>query len=144
MILRAGIAADIEAMVSLHATGFETGWGTPTLAEFVHSDFVIVAGEPISGFIVARKALDEAEIITLVVDPAAQRAGQGHALLTHLMSKLLKAGVDRIFLEVACDNVAAIGLYKTAGFSQIGLRKAYYQRASGPACDALVMSKQVA
>jgi [ribosomal protein S18]-alanine N-acetyltransferase len=144
MIVRAGIAADVEAMARLHATGFEPGWDGATLAELVHNDCVIVAGEPVTGFIVAREALDEAEIITLVVDPARQRAGQGHALLTHLMSKLLKAGVDRVFLEVARDNVAAIGLYETAGFSQIGLRKAYYQRVSRPACDALVMSKQLA
>ena len=45
-------------------------------------------------------------------------------------------GVRKIFLEVRISNTAAIRLYETCGFEQVGERKKYY---SDPVEDALVM-----
>ena len=44
-----------------------------------------------------------------------------------------------VFLEVRTDNEAAIGLYRSAGFVNVGLRKRYY-RVSG--ADAYTMRRQ--
>ena len=48
-------------------------------------------------------------------------------------------GAETLFLEVAVDNVAALGLYTALGFAETGRRKAYYARAGGPAADALIL-----
>ena len=49
-------------------------------------------------------------------------------------------GAEALFLEVAEDNTAAIGLYQSARFSWAGRRPGYYQRAE-EATDALVMRR---
>ena len=42
-------------------------------------------------------------------------------------------------IEVRPSNVAAIALYRGAGFSEVGKRRGYYQGANGSE-DALVMA----
>ena len=77
----------------------------------------------------------EYEIHTIGVDPAYQGNGIGRGLLIRLL-ELATGGV--VFLEVRTDNAAAIGLYESFGFVNVGLRKRYY-RASG--ADAYTMRR---
>jgi ribosomal-protein-alanine N-acetyltransferase len=77
----------------------------------------------------------EYEIHTIGVDPAFQGQGIGREMLTRLL-ELASGGV--VFLEVRTDNEAAIGLYESFGFVNVGLRKRYY-RASG--ADAYTMRR---
>lgn len=78
---------------------------------------------------------DEAEVQTIGVHPVAQRTGLGRALLNDLLAA---AGGRRVLLEVRTDNVPAIGLYESAGFSRIGLRRNYYQPSGA---DAFTMHR---
>ena len=77
------------------------------------------------GFVLARAAAGEAEILTLAVAPAARGKGLGRALL--------QAAIDQaqgpwaratIFLEVGADNPHALALYAGLGFAKVGMRKA--------------------
>ena len=61
--------------------------------------------------------------------------GIGRGLLDRLLAI---AADDVVFLEVRTDNAAAIGLYESAGFAKMGLRKRYY-RVSG--ADAYTMRR---
>ncbi len=82
----------------------------------------------------------EYEVHTIGVDPAYQGQGIGRQLLDELMAFATtgsKAGV--IFLEVRTDNAAAIALYESVGFVNVGLRKRYY-RVSG--ADAYTMRRK--
>ena len=49
------------------------------------------------------------------------------------------AGADVMFLEVAHDNLPALGLYEAAGFERAGLRRGYYDRGAAGSADAVVM-----
>ena len=91
------------------------------------------------GFALGRGAVEEAEILSLGVDPTARRAGLGRALLAALLSQAVDHGARQLFLEVAEDNRAALGLYGAFGFGQIGRRPGYYERAGGRAA-ALVLA----
>jgi len=51
--------------------------------------------------------------------------------------------VQQIFLEVRPSNDAAIELYRSAGFGQIGIRPSYYQ-APGGREDAVVLALALA
>jgi ribosomal-protein-alanine N-acetyltransferase len=82
-----------------------------------------------------RKRPYEYEIHTIGVDPAYQGQGIGRRLLTEVL-EFASGGV--VFLEVRTDNEAAIELYESAGFVNVGLRKRYY-RASG--ADAYTMRR---
>jgi [ribosomal protein S18]-alanine N-acetyltransferase len=83
-----------------------------------------------------RKPPYEYEIHTIGVDPDFQGQGIGRGLLDRLLA-IASGGV--VFLEVRTDNAAAIGLYQSAGFANVGLRKRYY-RVSG--ADAYTMRRE--
>ena len=85
----------------------------------------------------------EAEILTLAVAPWARRRGVGAALVEAVAIEAVARGAGALFLEVAADNDAAVGIYLKTGFEQAGLRRAYYARASGPAMDALVLRRRL-
>jgi ribosomal-protein-alanine N-acetyltransferase len=75
-------------------------------------------------------------VLTLAV--AAHRWGEGigTALLEGLLSEAARRGCTEIFLEVRVDNDRAQRLYRRRGFTDIGIRRAYYQPSG---TDALVM-----
>jgi ribosomal-protein-alanine N-acetyltransferase len=75
------------------------------------------------------------EIHTIGVDPGFQGQGIGRRLLNVLLD-FAKDGM--VYLEVRTDNEAAISLYRSRGFVEVGLRKRYY-RASG--ADAYTMRR---
>ena len=87
------------------------------------------------GFVLARVVADEAEILTLAVDPHRQGQGAGHLLLQAAMGEAQRRGAVAIFLEVAPSNAAALALYGSAGFVQVGRRPRYYPGGG----DALVL-----
>lgn len=96
-----------------------------------------IGDEPV-GFALGRTAAGEAEILTLGVRPDRRGAGVGKALVCQLVQGCRSAGASILFLEVACDNAAALALYRGAGFRDVGTRKAYYRRDPEPV-DAIVM-----
>lgn len=131
-------------MVALHQGGFEVAWDRAALSAFLHDDLIWVSfgatQTELTGFIIVRHTLDEAEVVTLVVASNAQGKGYGSALLAKAVDHLFMSKVKQIFLEVAQDNHSAIALYQRAGFTQVGERKAYYHRKVGPNINALVLS----
>jgi [ribosomal protein S18]-alanine N-acetyltransferase len=78
----------------------------------------------------------EYEIHTIGVDPAFQGQGIGRRLL----DAVLEFADGDVYLEVRTDNAAAIALYHSAGFVEIGVRKRYY-RVSG--ADAYTMRRSM-
>lgn len=93
-----------------------------------------------AGFIVGQLAADEAEILSIGVLPHLQRRGVGRLLVEGLARAARKAEAKRLFLEVAADNQAAFALYRALGFTAVGMRKGYYERAGGEPQDALVLA----
>ncbi|MFZ0832583.1 MAG: ribosomal protein S18-alanine N-acetyltransferase, partial [Mycobacterium sp.] len=80
----------------------------------------------------------EYEIHTIGVDAAFQGQGIGRRLLGELLDY---ASGGTVYLEVRTDNDPAIGMYRGAGFVEVGLRRRYY-RASG--ADAYTMRRDCA
>lgn len=77
----------------------------------------------------------EYEVHTIGVDPAYQGRGIGRRLLDELLAF---AGDGVVYLEVRTDNTVAIALYRSVGFTEIGVRPRYY-RVSG--ADAYTMRR---
>jgi len=89
---------------------------------------------PIIGFITARVAADEMEILNLAVAPDQRRRGAASALLRAATAWGLANEARRGFLEVRASNLAAIRFYEMAGFTETGRRTNYY---ASPVEDAL-------
>ena len=92
---------------------------------------------PAGGMILARVAADEAEVLTLAVDPAVRRQGLGRALLEQAMVTARQRGAGALFLEVASGNGPGRALYAAAGFVTVGSRRGYYPCGG----DALVLRR---
>lgn len=78
----------------------------------------------------------EYEVHTIGVDPAYQGRGIGRRMLNELL-EFADGGV--VHLEVRTDNEAAIALYRSVGFTDVGVRRRYY-RVSG--ADAYTMRRE--
>jgi ribosomal-protein-alanine N-acetyltransferase len=82
----------------------------------------------------------QADVVTLAVNPAYWGQGTGTALLTALMDEAVSRGCAEVLLEVREDNARARQLYLRHGFTEIGVRRGYYQPAG---VDAVVMRKEL-
>jgi ribosomal-protein-alanine N-acetyltransferase len=97
-------------------------------------------GEP-AGFVIVRVALEEAEILNLVVEEGDRRKGVGRRLVDAALDTARRAGASAVFLEVAAGNLAGCALYESAGFRKVGLRPDYYRTSCGDYADALIMKR---
>ncbi len=70
---------------------------------------------------------ENADVMTIAVDPAHRGAGVGAALLQSLHAAAAVQGVDAVLLEVRADNAAARALYAQAGYVHVHTRRGYYQ-----------------
>ena len=84
----------------------------------------------------------EAHVLNLCIHPEQQGAGLGRELLSHLLAQAAAGKVRSVFLEVRASNAAAIALYDTTGFNEIGRRRNYYPIDVGRE-DAIVMAKEL-
>jgi ribosomal-protein-alanine N-acetyltransferase len=92
--------------------------------------------ENVLGFIVASLVLPQAELESIAVAAGSQRLGLGRMLLEALVNDLRAAGVLEIILEVRASNRPGLAFYRSAGFSQTGILRAYYV---DPIEDAVLM-----
>jgi ribosomal-protein-alanine N-acetyltransferase len=138
--IRTAAPSDAALLARLHAECFDEPWDEAAFAAFLRDPrtFALIAREE-HAFILVRTAADEGEIITLCTRPDRRRSGLARMLLKAGAAEAHRRGARRMFLEVASDNEAALGLYRKAGFTAVGRRPGYYIRASG-AADAVVLS----
>ena len=73
--------------------------------------------------------------LTIAVRPSARRSGWARRLLAVCVEQWRRDGVVEAFLEVRASNAPAIGLYRSAGWIEVGRRRQYYPDGE----DALVM-----
>jgi ribosomal-protein-alanine N-acetyltransferase len=138
-VRRAG-PLDAAAIAAIHAASFAKGWDEASMAQFLGAPSCLcliasLAPEmPPQGFLIARKADDEAEAITLAVHPECRRQGLARALLDAAIRSLRAAGTKKLFLEVDDQNSPASGLYQSLGAIPVGRRRAYYEHGA----DALI------
>lgn len=142
---RSGNPDDESLLLTLEKAAFgERRWPNNSIASCLHQRFVTVifagmdtlSDDPPTGFLVWRQIADEAEIISLGVTPSTQRGGIARYLLRELETQCRAKRLRRILLDVAATNIAALALYRGAGYQAIAERKTYYRDGT----NALVMA----
>ena len=124
-------------LANLHQKCFPNKpWSADDFRDLKQSGCKIIMSE--NGFIVYRIAVDEAEIITIGVNPDFRRSGIASVMIGIIEKNLKNQGVKKLFLEVALNNIPAQKLYENCGFKTIGLRPKYYDGV-----DAILMSKDI-
>jgi ribosomal-protein-alanine N-acetyltransferase len=142
-VLSAAGPRDAVALAALHAASFNRGWSELELEQLLTDRSVVadraVRGRRIVGFILSRRAADEAEILSIAVARAAQGRGLARRLLDLHLRRLAGMGLRAVFLEVDEDNEPARRLYARAGFREVGRRPGYYAGGKG----ALVLRRDL-
>lgn len=132
-------------LANLHAACFERGWSASEMARLLAMPGAVCLiarrdNQPLA-LLFLRSAADEAEIITIGTLPDARRQGIGAALIAAALPLLRNSGIQRLLIEVASANAAALALYRKVGFAAVGHRRQYYEHADGQREDAIIMSK---
>ncbi|MGC2854895.1 ribosomal protein S18-alanine N-acetyltransferase [Novispirillum sp. DQ9] len=139
--------AHAEVCAAVHAEAFARPWteaafadllALPTTRGAVLLDDDDGGGEP-AGLVLLQAVAGEAEVLTIGVRPAWRRAGLGRRLLDWALAALAAEGVTRLFLEVEAGNAAARALYAAAGFTDVAVRRGYYEGGA----DAVVMARDL-
>jgi len=143
--------ADSEAVSVLHREDFVRPWTDGEFAALLEQDTVFGyaaretghGAKPPVGFVLARLAAGEGEILTVAVARAHRRQGLGWQLMDAVLRELHAQRADALFLEVDETNAPAIGLYRRLGFRQVGHRPNYYRSTEHGPTGALVMRRDL-
>lgn len=121
----------------VHKKCFAQGW-----AENEFSDLLNLTTSRLwmneKGLLLCSHVADEMEILTFGIIPKYRRKGEGVQLLNQMFEYARKNNVQKIFLDVAENNIPAIKLYEKMGFEFSHRRKGYYQNGK---TDALIYIK---
>ena len=145
MILRPMAESDIDRVYDIERAVNSFPWSLKQLLSSYHSsDQCTVAwgDNTVIGYTIFSAVLDEATLLNIAVSPDYQGKGYGGKLLWHGLSVLNQHGIVTCYLEVRVSNTNALSLYRSAGFTQVGVREGYYPAINGRE-DALVMSRQL-
>ena len=131
--------ADLEASITAFpwpASQFYQALDQQNLA------LVLVDDGDCQGFAIFSQVLDELTLLNIGVGRQKQGQGWGRKLLLSGLERSIQRDARVCYLEVRQSNQAAIGLYRSLGFSVTGIRKNYYPADSGRE-DAFLMSRDL-
>lgn len=142
---------DAEAMSRVHADGFLRPWGAHEFAELMAQRTVFgyaarleaARRRELLGFVLARLAAGEGEILTIAVSRDCRGRGLGWLLMDAVLRALHRERAEALFLEVDELNVPALRLYRRLGFEVVGRRPRYYREGAGAPSNALVMRRNL-
>ncbi|WP_255448520.1 GNAT family N-acetyltransferase [Telmatospirillum sp. J64-1] len=130
-------------IAAMHRVCFKDYWDEKAVRDLLEMPgcygWVAQDGQQPAGVILCRAAGGEAEVLTIAVLPPWRRHGIGGKLLDAALEAGAKAGAEVMFLEAAANNEAALSLYNTRKFEQVGRRARYY----GGTIDALIMRRDL-
>ena len=131
--LRVAGPGDLELVAALEAEVFaEDPWTPYMIAEELSSPasrYWIATDESgdVVGYGGVKVGGDQADVMTIGVRPHARGQGSGATILGELLAWSREAGAREIFLDVRPSNKAAIGLYESRDFVEIGRRPRYFR-----------------
>ncbi len=88
--------------------------------------FILKLHDSIIGYIAISIAVDEADILAIVIDINYQNKGYGTYLINFIKKFLKDKNIKYLFLEVRKTNIKAQKLYEKCNFVLINKRKNYY------------------
>ena len=97
----------------------------------------------IIGYSVMSVAVNEVHLLNISIDSIQQNQGFGREFVIQMCDLAKESKADTMLLEVRPSNHAAVHLYNSIGFNEVGIRKNYYPSDSGSREDALIMARSL-
>ncbi|HKJ09588.1 MAG TPA: ribosomal protein S18-alanine N-acetyltransferase [Gammaproteobacteria bacterium] len=140
--LRPMVENDLMAIMDIERRAYEFPWTLGIFRDCLRVGYccwVYERGAVIEGYGVMSVAAGESHILNLCVRPESQGKGVGRRILAHLMELARRHEAQMCLLEVRPSNAAAVHLYESMGFNEVGVRRNYYPSDSGRE-DALILA----
>jgi ribosomal-protein-alanine N-acetyltransferase len=134
---------DVATVAQLERRSYAFPWSDAIFRDCLRAGYYCCVAEIdaiVMGYGIMSTGAGEAHVLNLCVAENFRNRGIGTQVLGHLLEFARSLGVVEMFLEVRPSNTSAIRLYQTLGFSQIGMRRGYYQ-AEGGREDAVVLRR---
>lgn len=134
----------LDALAALERVCFSRPWSRQMLADELDNQCAafLTALEPDSDRVIGYAGLlvaaDEGYITNVAVEPSRRRQGVAAQLLQVFDNFVRANKLAFLTLEVRPSNEAAIALYRSFGFEEVGRRRNYYDL---PKEDALILTK---
>ncbi len=137
-IIRAA-AAHAAGIHAVECACFSRPWSEEAvLAELENGHsalFAAVQDGQVIGWAGLEYVCGEGSVTNIAVLPAFRGQGLGRALTLRLIEEAQRRTLDFLMLEVRASNTPAIALYRSLGFTEIGVRRGFYEK---PREDALL------
>ena len=144
MTVRDMTAADAADIHTLETLCFSDPWSVRDIESTVAAHYTqcltLTEGDLTVGYVLTSMLPPEGEILRIAVHPAHRGRHLGHALMHAVTERARALGVQTVFLEVRSAGIAARALYRAHGFTETGVRRAYYR---DPTDDAVLMRLDV-
>ena len=136
--------ADVPAIMSIENIIYAYPWTAGIFADCIQVgyDCWVLASNEIEAYGVMSIGAAEAHLLNISVAKYLQNSGRGTELVNHFLKIAAAKKADTAFLEVRPSNLAAIHLYQKLGFTEVGVRKAYYP-SRGRREDAIIFAKNI-
>jgi [ribosomal protein S18]-alanine N-acetyltransferase len=134
ILIRPMAESDVSDVVATERASYQFPWSEGIFRDCLRVGYLCrvaaVEGRVI-GYGVMSVGAGEAHILNLCVLESFRCRGIGKSLLNYMLERGGAAGMSEAFLEVRPSNTAAIRLYQSIGFEQVGMRRGYYQAVGG-------------
>jgi ribosomal-protein-alanine N-acetyltransferase len=143
-LLRPAVEKDLREIVRIESACFADPWSEESFRRLLSAQpaiFLTAVFPPdsaVAGYAIAFALGEDGEVLNVAVEPGFRGKGLAGQMLDALIIELGARGVRTAYLEVRESNRAALALYGSRGFTEIGRRTKYYRR---PVEDALVMRR---
>ena len=122
----------LEDIIRIEQAVFKQPWSQvhfiKDLKHDVGYNVVCIIDANCIGYIFGYIIQDEFHLNNIAIDQKFQRKGFASKMFNFVIENFKKKGINRIFLEVKCDNYSAIKLYDSMGFIKVNIRKDYYKK----------------
>ena len=142
-VFRPMLDSDVAEVIAIEEQVYTHGWTEGIFHDCLrvhYSCWVVELEQRLIGYGVISAAAGEAHILNIAIAAECQGQGHGRAFMHFLLETARHHGADTAFLEVRPTNRAAMRLYDSIGFHQVGVRYDYYPAGSGRE-DAIIMAR---
>ena len=135
-------ADDLDDVMTNESLGYTYPWTRGVFLDCLkagHDCRVLCMDGEICGHAIMSSAAGEAHLLNVCVRSDRQGIGLGRLFVRYVLRRAQVLGAETMFLEVRPSNMAAVALYDSLGFVEVGRRREYYPGDLGRE-DALVLA----
>ncbi len=134
---------DVPVVVAVERSAYAFPWSEGIFRDCLRVGYtcrIIEVGGDVAGYGIMSMGAGEAHVLNVCVRDDCRGRGFARRMLVYLLDCARTAGMYEAYLEVRPSNLAAARLYHSLGFEQVGVRRGYYQSATGRE-DAAVLRR---